>query len=568
MFGLAARKGASGKKQGDCTEKGEGVKACKPIARLYSCKLISLSSAFDLLQCCSVTLQVIPVYATLLLSCPLACLTQAKCRKDQCVTPIELHQTLSSHFDEEELQTLCFALQVDYQSLPTVGKSNKARELLLLLARMGRLNDLLIVLGELRPQVVWPPPEEATALAQAMQLEWVASTPATPTVVLNAGSGAMTVNAPFNVAWGNLTINPEVPLWQRLLPLALLPVLLLILVGVWLLIRPMFSPSVRPPIAEDLLPVAAAFSLDWEITTLHLTQIGSNEVLWFGVQQNGQSILYRLDVAERDKAVPQPFLQVEARINEIMVDCRQNVWLALDETGVLVYQPATDRQETLLNRATTSGWMNYNTMATLAHRCADNGEVEVWFGRDSIYTLRYQSAYPTLDTLLFTPRDAGDPIFRASQNMFVTDLVFVPETAVLWVAGLSGELLSISARQVRPPQSQTYDDTVWSLSLSPDGQVWAGSSRYLIVNGESLPIISAEGRTPDSRAYHLAATVDWTWFGDRCSEFAIECWVLGVYGNSRFFPVDLDKNHAVTGLAVDSQNGVWIGTKNGLLLYP
>lgn len=494
------------------------------------------------------------------------------------MTPIGLHQALVTHFNEGELQTLCFALRIDYESLAATGKENKARELLLLLARAERLGDLLKALAQMRPQVTWPPAAEAAALTQAMAPDLTAAPPPTavpqPQPAVSIGGsvygpvsgGSMTINAP--VAGRDLTINPETPRWQRWLLLALLPLLVVVVVGLGVLIRPLFTPSARAPEVDQLRPVAATLAPRLAVTAMTLATAGDEEVLWFGAWQDGQPALYRLDVAARETAVPQVVLNVAAEIGQIMVDCRQNIWLTLNETGVLVYQPATGRQDTLLSKTTLPGWMAYNTITALAHRCTGAGEVEVWLGRAGIHTAHYQSAYPTLETLVLTPHEA-DAVFAASQGVEITDLLFVPKTAVLWATGQRGELLSISTRSVRQPQVARYEeDALWALSLAPDGQVWAGSSHHLIVDGRLLALSGADGSTPDSRARLLAAGSRWVWFGDSCSPITVDCWVLGAYQNGRFFPIDLGTRHEVTGLAVDSSDAAWIGTENGLIFYP
>ncbi|MCA9959950.1 MAG: hypothetical protein KC443_12990, partial [Anaerolineales bacterium] len=475
------------------------------------------------------------------------------------MTPIELHQALVIHFNEGELQTLCLALNVDYESLPAVGKENKARELLLLLARGGRIAALLQLLAQMRPHVAWPLATEAVALTQAMQPELgpvSATAVSQPQPMLSIGgsvtgpvsTGNMTINAP--VAGRDLTINTATPRWQRWLLLALLPLLLLVLLGVMVLLRPLLTPNAQAPNPDQLLPVAATLAPHLAVTAMTLAQSDAGEVLWFGAWQEGQAALYQLDVAARETAVPQLALTTTTQINQIMVDCRQNVWLALDETGVLVYQPTTGRQDTLLSKTTLPG-LPYNTMAALAHRCLETGEVEVWLGRAGVQTVRYQSDYPTQDTLDLLAADT-DFVFAASQGIEVTDLLFVPQTAVLWVSGQRGELLSISTRQVRPPQLTRYEeDTLWSLSLAADGTVWAGSSHHLIHDGSLLALQDAAGRIPNSRARQLAAGARWVWFGDFCPEMASDCWALGAYQNGRFFPVDLGTRRQVNGLVID-----------------
>lgn len=69
---------------------------------------------------------------------------------------IELHRELFAfvcdHFDEEDLRTLCFDLDVGYDDLPARGRRNKARELIAYLKRRGRLRDLVELLNEEHPE--------------------------------------------------------------------------------------------------------------------------------------------------------------------------------------------------------------------------------------------------------------------------------------------------------------------------------------------------------------------------------------------------------------------------------
>lgn len=66
-----------------------------------------------------------------------------------------LRKTIVERFNEGELQTLCFDLGLDYDDLPGVAKSDKARELVEYLDRRGLLNKLLQLVKELRPRVDW-----------------------------------------------------------------------------------------------------------------------------------------------------------------------------------------------------------------------------------------------------------------------------------------------------------------------------------------------------------------------------------------------------------------------------
>ncbi|HWQ13691.1 MAG TPA: hypothetical protein VNL77_12880 [Roseiflexaceae bacterium] len=66
-----------------------------------------------------------------------------------------LHRLLSERLSEEELRTLCFDLQVDYEDLPGKGKAGKARELLLYLTRRRRIAELRTYGRRMRPDLPW-----------------------------------------------------------------------------------------------------------------------------------------------------------------------------------------------------------------------------------------------------------------------------------------------------------------------------------------------------------------------------------------------------------------------------
>ncbi len=81
-------------------------------------------------------------------------------------TRSELRQILSQRLDEEELRTLCFDLDVDYDDLPGRGKTNKARDLLAHLIQRRRLPDLIQTGQKLRPDIQWPQITPTTEPAQ------------------------------------------------------------------------------------------------------------------------------------------------------------------------------------------------------------------------------------------------------------------------------------------------------------------------------------------------------------------------------------------------------------------
>ena len=56
---------------------------------------------------------------------------------------IDLFDLYNTHFNEEEVKTLCFKLDIDYDSLMGNGKKGKIRELIHLFDRKGKIEVLI-----------------------------------------------------------------------------------------------------------------------------------------------------------------------------------------------------------------------------------------------------------------------------------------------------------------------------------------------------------------------------------------------------------------------------------------
>jgi hypothetical protein len=67
----------------------------------------------------------------------------------------KLRRMLTEHLDESQVRALCVSLEVDYRSLPGTGAKDKARELVLYVARRGRSAELVAACMGLRPDVPW-----------------------------------------------------------------------------------------------------------------------------------------------------------------------------------------------------------------------------------------------------------------------------------------------------------------------------------------------------------------------------------------------------------------------------
>lgn len=69
---------------------------------------------------------------------------------------IELRNLLIKSFSIAELKDLCLYLHVDFETIPGEEKTTKSQELILYLMRQNRLQELDVLLRELRPNVFWP----------------------------------------------------------------------------------------------------------------------------------------------------------------------------------------------------------------------------------------------------------------------------------------------------------------------------------------------------------------------------------------------------------------------------
>lgn len=68
---------------------------------------------------------------------------------------IQLRRVLVQYFSEEELQTFCYDLRVDYENLPGENKRQKAVSLIIHLTRQGRVEELIDLCSQERPNVPW-----------------------------------------------------------------------------------------------------------------------------------------------------------------------------------------------------------------------------------------------------------------------------------------------------------------------------------------------------------------------------------------------------------------------------
>jgi hypothetical protein len=91
-----------------------------------------------------------------------------------------IHKKIIERFNLEELRTFCFGLDVDYDTLGGEGKAGKARELVSLMQRKGRLDELIAAF-EAQDQVTLQPAAPAAPAFEAQdQVTLQPAAPANP----------------------------------------------------------------------------------------------------------------------------------------------------------------------------------------------------------------------------------------------------------------------------------------------------------------------------------------------------------------------------------------------------
>lgn len=71
------------------------------------------------------------------------------------VDPVRLWEILDEHFTFDELHNLCFALGIDFESLPGDGKKSKAREIVIYCRNRATMEQLVGKVRQERPGLGW-----------------------------------------------------------------------------------------------------------------------------------------------------------------------------------------------------------------------------------------------------------------------------------------------------------------------------------------------------------------------------------------------------------------------------
>ncbi len=110
--------------------------------------------------------------------------------------PAQLRQLIVAHFDLDEIESICFDLGIDYDSLPGEGKLKKVVELIEHCARSEQIVRLIDVCAQLRPAVE---PAWQTLRAAAISTP-TAFLPQQPLVERTNSAGSPALNLPADRA--------------------------------------------------------------------------------------------------------------------------------------------------------------------------------------------------------------------------------------------------------------------------------------------------------------------------------------------------------------------------------
>ncbi|MCA9975522.1 MAG: hypothetical protein KC413_07220 [Anaerolineales bacterium] len=78
----------------------------------------------------------------------------------------QFREQLVKYFNTSELHTLCFDMGIEYEELSGDNKSDKARELISMCVRHGRLPELINLLLKYRPQIQFLPKDFAVTQSE------------------------------------------------------------------------------------------------------------------------------------------------------------------------------------------------------------------------------------------------------------------------------------------------------------------------------------------------------------------------------------------------------------------
>lgn len=440
------------------------------------------------------------------------------------------------HFSLEELQTLTFDLQLDWDELEGSRKSNKIWSLLLVLSNEKRVPDLLERTTQLRPRANWN--------------DLIPQIVADSDLIRKVVPPDVTRIALRRLGWGMTVL------------------VFMSLIVLYTVSRTNAAREATPtPVPTPDMFALQSVSLPTGVQGVTAMVEGAGR-LWVATDSDEGAQLLAFNTVDHALDTAVTPIPLPADVAAIHFDCHQNLWLLLGEYGVLVYRPATGVLSPQLIDETMHPWLQVSTtpyIITINSRCLADNQVELWLGRHGLQTMRYQGEFPqsTADLVLVEPKD--DALYQASQELRnVRALAYNEENETLAAATFDGTLFTFSFRGIQPPGLEHYDDNLWSLASASPNELWLGGAKFVYSpQGSAIPLV-APGNQRFGPAIALAVAQDWVWFGDRCRD---ACLPLGVVVAGQVMSVSIGQDKEVRAITVDAQTTIWIGTEQSLFFY-
>ncbi len=371
--------------------------------------------------------------------------------------------------------------------------------------------------------------------------------------------------------YGNVTqVFKSMPAWLQYLLWGILGIALITLLGVVLLLADVpllpqksLTPTPVPPETSQFVPI------DSSVTDVHgliYQHTAEHNVLWV----RDMTTLYRLDMPLQAKGKLEKVYTLTQRIVNFTLDCRDNIWFALKDGTVNIYNPYTE-VSVWLDSGTVS-WLGKKAVQDIETRCTDEGFVEVWLAHQGVRTLRYHSPYTSAENIeSFT--DADDEFYTKTQEFADTVALYLEADNLWGIDRTQKALFRIPFNPLDAFENKPLDDVqIWRITGTAQGTIWVtGDENLFKIDGHKIDehISSISLKNTIVRAIAASTDGQTVWLGSNCPPQS-KCIPLAWYpvGSSSTWPLDLPNVEEVRDIVIDDRNRVWLGTKQGVVCYP
>lgn len=391
-----------------------------------------------------------------------------------------LHHFLTSYYDTEGLHTLAFELNLNYDELGGDNRlSSKARELVLVIGRQKRWQDLLVLLYETYPQqfVKAQLSIESTFIKQLdKEMESFAShIPHDQSVSIEQTAGAKALQIGQNFGQVIIQHLPERVILLAMGGVTLFFTLFLVFNLVFPKPTPVPKPTIDAPLPTQEISTPTKTPLEVHIfPTLEgelLTAVAAkNGLVWFGTEKG-------LFVYQEGETDVEPVLGVEGYVTDLLADKDNTVWFSQDTDDPNIWKLGRYTFDTQAIE-----WAIVSSGGGSVTNMVNGNNNQVWLGDNmgNIYhfdSTTIQTTEPSLPTAQPLPAPS-QPIGR------VYDLAFEPTSNTLWIVGTTSIYRWQGDRWLAPISKDeilvSTSDVINSVAIGAEQYVWFGQSDGLI----------------------------------------------------------------------------------------